>query len=418
MKSLFNRTIFLSMIIGIILVAPVLSEDTESKLGPPPGKYKMLTDNGRAEIPFTIFGGDIHFRAEINGREVYMLLDDGYMWDQLLFWGSPEVDSLGFDYDGEIGIGGGNEDENLLKSKTASGITVTLPDVEFSQQIAIITPYSSGNSSMWSGSVGQFSASFFKHFIVDINFDKKIITLIKPDKFEYSGSGVSIPWTPSEFGTWKIPGTLNLADGRKVSLDIAMDLGYNTQLEIKTFGETKIPVPEKSLPEALGMNILGQVTTGYVGRLPQIKIGGYEINEVIADYVSGEPSEEKTYEVMIGLGLLSRFNLIFDFYGQKMLIEPNKSFGDPFEYDMSGLVMRKGKNDYYTVRQVHENSPASEADIKIGDKIYKINGKPASEFDHSKLDSLFLLEGKTISLHLLMDGGEEKELSIVLRRLI
>jgi len=361
MKSSIYQIVVLSMLLGIMLISPVLSESSEPKLGPPPGNYRMLSDNGKAEIPFDIFRGDIHFRAEINGHEVYMLLDDGYMWDQLLFWGSPEVDSLEFEYDGEIGVGGGSENEKSLMSKTASGITVTLPGVEFSDQTAVITPYSSGNSSMWSGSVGQFSASFFKHFIVDINFDKKIITLIEPGRFEYSGQGAEISWKPSEFGTWSIPAMMNLSDGRKINIDLAMDLGYNDQMEVKTFGENKIQPPQQALPEVIGMNILGIATTGFVARMPQIEIGRYKIDEAIVDYISGEAGERKTYECMIGLGLLSRFNLIFDFYSQRMFIEPNDSFADSFEYNMTGLVLRKGQNEYYTVRRVHDDSPASEA---------------------------------------------------------
>ena len=412
-----SRHIIVSLSLGTMLSTPVLSAENMAKLGPPLGGYKMLTDNGRAEIPFTIFNGDIHFRAEINGHDVYMLLDDGYMWDQLLFWGSPKVDSLEFAYDGEIGVGGGEQSDNALMSRTASGITVTLPGVEFSDQSAVITPYSSGNSSMWSGSVGQFSASFFKHFIVDINFDKKILTLIEPDKFEYTGHGTEIPWQPSEFGIWAIPASMSLADGRQIDIDLAMDLGYNTQLEIKTYGENKIPVPQQALPEPLGTNILGVTTVGYLGRLPQIEIGGYKIKEVVVDYVSGEPGRKKTYEVMIGLGLLSRFNLIFDFYGQRMLIEPNNSFDELYEYNMSGLRLRKGHNNYYTVHQVHDNSPASEAGLKQGDKITKINAKAATEYDRPELRSLFRQAGKTVTLYLIQNG-KEKQVSLVLRRLI
>ncbi|MCP4706827.1 MAG: PDZ domain-containing protein [candidate division Zixibacteria bacterium] len=418
MRSLINQILILSVLFALILVNAVLSADKQPELGPPPGKYKMLTDNGRAEIPFTIYQGDIHFSAEINGHKVHMLLDDGYMWDQLLFWGSPKVDSFGFIYDGEVGVGGGSESDDALMSKTASGITVTLPGgVEFSEQTAIITPYSSGNSVMWSGSVGQFSASFFKHFIVDINFDKMILTLIERDKFEYSGSGSEIPWKQSEFGIWIIPAKMNLADGREISLDFAMDLGYNTQLEVKTYGENTIPVPKQALPKTFGRNIIGETTSGFLGRMPQIEIGGYKINDAIVDYVDSKPGKQKTYECMVGLGLLSKFNLIFDFYGQRLIVEPNNSFAELYEYNMSGLVMSKEENNYYTVHKVHKNSPASETGLKEGDKISQINGKDASEYNRIELKTLFLQEGKTIKLRLLQNSAE-KEVSIKLRRII
>jgi hypothetical protein len=199
------------LIILLILTVVVLASgdagaDDSAEISPMPGTYRILATDGRIEFPFEIYRGDIRFSCKINGHQVHMLLDDGFMWDQLLFWGSPDLDSLGLVYDGEIKMA--EDDSEKLTSKTASGITVTFPGVEFTEQTAVITPFSSRNSVMWMGSVGQISATFFKHFVVDVNFDKMIITLIDPDNFKYTGKGVEIPWEPLGFGPWSIPATL------------------------------------------------------------------------------------------------------------------------------------------------------------------------------------------------------------------
>ncbi|MEE9442040.1 MAG: hypothetical protein V3V99_05170 [candidate division Zixibacteria bacterium] len=323
---------FLITITFLIYLAPYALGDDESKteLTPPPGKLNYLSEQRIIKFPFDIYRGDIRFNCKINGHDVQFLLDDGFHWDQLLFWGSPKVDSLGLKYEGEISIGG-SKDDSGIQSRTASGITVGFPGVELTDQEAIITPYSSGNSVMWSGSVGQISAGLLKHFIVDINFDEMMMTLSEPGKFEYGGSGVAVPWEPIGFGPWSIPVNLKLSDGRDVSVKVLMDLGYNDQLEIATGKENSITVPENSTAGSLGRNIEGTETLGYFGRMPQIEIGGYKINNAIVAYISEEHSKNTFSEVMIGLGLLSRFNLVFDYYDKRLFIEPNKNFSEPFE---------------------------------------------------------------------------------------
>ncbi|MBN2227699.1 MAG: hypothetical protein JW763_10075 [candidate division Zixibacteria bacterium] len=320
-------------IIGFLLWMPVIAIADSGRLSDEtiPGSYEITSPNGIIRFPFTIHGGDIRFACQVNGHEVYLLLDDGFMWDQLLFWGSSEVDSLGLQYDGEIAIGNDTNAADRIASRTASGITLDLPGVTFLEQTAVVTPYSSGNAAMWAGSVGQVSATFFKHFVVAIDFDDMTITLSEPEQFEYTAHGVAIPWEPMGFGPWKIPARIGLADGREVSLDFMMDLGYNAQLQLATGGENKITAPKDATPASLGMNIQRVETRGHVGYLAYVTIGGYMINRVLADFVLEEQQDHTFHEAMVGLGLLSRFNLVFDYRRHRLFIEPNKTFADPFE---------------------------------------------------------------------------------------
>lgn len=381
------------------------------------GNYRFLSSEGITSFPFQIFQGDIRFQGEINGHEVYMLLDDGFMWNELLFWGSPRVDSLGLEYDGEFSVRGGKSEENEVPAKTASNVTVRFPGIEFTDQKAIITAYSSGVSDMWSGSVGQVSGTFLKNLIVDINFDEMMITLIEPDKFEYKGNGVEIPWKPMGFGPHSIPASIELADGRSISMDLLMDLGYNEQLHISTIGEHHIDIPEKSVPGILGFNIQGIPSRGYFGRVKQVNIGGYAIKDVVVSYVSKEDSEDKFHEIMIGLGLLSRFNLVFDYQNQRMFVEPNNNFQKPFEYDMSGMLTKLGQGDCLEIVQVFPESPASDAGLKAGDQIARINGKPAAYYNIWDLRSMMRQKGNKINLAVLR-GSDEIEVSLTLRRVI
>jgi hypothetical protein len=404
-----------ALLVGMTMSVAAGARDTS--LGPAPGSCRVLAMDGVIEIPFDVYRGDIRFRAEVNGHPVHLLLDDGSMWDQLLFWGGPETDALGLEYDEGQATIGDPSGESAITSRMASGISLRLPGVEFTDQTALITPYSSGVSKMWQGSVGQVSATVFKHFVVDIDFDEMVITLIEPEKFEYHGGGVAIAWKPLGFGPWAIPARLELADGRSVSLDLMMDLGYNDQLEISTTGEHEIAVPQRALPAVLGRNIQGEATLGHLGRLRSVHIGGYEVEDVLASFVSEEQSDDTFSEVMVGLGLLSRFNLVYDHSRQRLFVEPNRSFTDPFEHDMSGMVLAKGEGGYLTATRVHEDSPARRAGVREGDRVKTINGRPAGEFDLWELQPLMRRKGETVTL-VVERGNEELQVEIKLRRVI
>ena len=129
--------------ITIILLSVVNLFSQGPDLGPPPGEYTVLSKDGAIRIPFEIFRDDILMIAEVKGKQLRMLIDNGSLWDQLLFFGSPRIDSLGLKMDDKIDEGGSGEGEPV-RSDVASGVTIRFTDVEFTGQTAIITPYSSG----------------------------------------------------------------------------------------------------------------------------------------------------------------------------------------------------------------------------------------------------------------------------------
>ena len=418
-----KRVVTLSIFFVLSLLMPVIvafaasdsgSEETAEET-PPPGNMTVLAEDGRIEFPFELYRGDIRFKCEVNGHPVHMLLDDGYMWDQLLFWGGPEVDSLDLVYDGNTEIG--NDRSDKLASRTASHITVAFPGAELSEQTAIVTPSSSGVSSMWAGSVGQISAGLFKHFVVDINFDRMVITLIPPEKFTYSGRGNAVRWEPMGFGPRSIPATLRAADGRRVSMKLMMDLGYNDQILLVADGEHQVPLPERKLPTSLGFNMQRQETRGFVGRLPGVEIGGYELKDLVVSYVPQDQSSGTSAEAMVGLGLLTHFNLVFDYHNQRLFVEPNKSFDRPFEYNMTGFVAACSVPGSLVVREVYADSPADKAGLKKGDKLLEINGRPVADYDFFELLDLYEQKGARLKLGIERDG-EKKDVSLKLERVI
>ncbi|UCE17698.1 MAG: PDZ domain-containing protein [Gemmatimonadota bacterium] len=407
----------LPLIFFLIVILPVcvFGTDQNSILGPPPGSYRILSEDGQVQFPFELYREDIRFEGEVNGKKVRMLLDNGILWDQILFFGSPYIDSLGLTYDGEVEVGGGGEG-NRVNSNTASGVTIRFPGVEFTGQTAIVTPFSSGLSNFWEGAEGQVSGTFLKHFVVELNFDTMIVTLTEPTKFIYTGKGAVLPMKSLPQGAWAIPARLELSDGRTLSLDIMMDLGDGNPLFLVTDEANSIGLPDKTIQASLGFGVQGEMH-GHYGRVRSLEIGGYKVDDIVASFVSRDYGGIVFHEATVGLPVLSRFNFTYDYPSQRMFIEPNHRFTDPFEHDMTGMTLKRNEEGYLAVSALHPDSPASEAGLRIDDVVTKVNGRTTEQLDYWDLRPMFRQEGKIVLLTVSRDG-EEFELSVTLRRVL
>ena len=410
------QTFFVLMILFALILSPqIRSEKNDTILGPPPGTYKITAPDGKISIPFELYRGDLRINGKINGRAVRMLIDNGFLWDQILFFGSPRVDSLNLNIDGIAEVKGSGEGDPLA-STTASGITISFPGIEFYDQTAIITPYSPGAPNRWYGAEGQVSATFFKHFVVDVNFDKMIITLTEPDRFEYRGKGIEILIKHVFKNSWSIPAEIEMNDGKILQLDLTMDLGYGDNLQLAEGFEHKLSVPSGAIEASLGFGAQGEVH-GYIGRVKRVKIGPYKFDDVITAFVPESNRDYIFHETLIGMGILQRFNFVYDYPGHRMFLEPNHNFDNPFEYDMSGMALRRGHGDYMQIVTLYPDSPAERAGLKKGDKITKINGRPAIDYGAWDLMPVMQQEGKVVKLTVLKNGAEN-EVAITLRPII
>lgn len=414
-NEMIKWVIALLTIFVLLFQSNIGAEESDTLLGPPPGSYKIMAPDGQIRIPFEMYRGDIRIMGEINGREVRMLIDNGFLWDPILFFGSPGVDSLNLNIDGTAEVSGSG-DGDAVASTTASGITISFPGVEFYDQTAIITPYSSGVAKMWHGAEGQVSATFLKHFVVDVNYDEMIITLIEPEKFEYSGIGIEVPMKHLFSNSWSIPAEIEMTDGRIVELDLAMDLGYGDALQLAEGYEHELTVPSNAIEASLGFGIQGE-TRGFMSRVKSVKIGSYGFDNVITAFVPEKYCDHIFHEATIGLGMLQRFNFIYDYPSHRMFLEPNKNFGEPFEYNMSGMVIRRGDGAFMQIITLYPDSPADKAGLDIGDKITRINDRPSVDYDIWELIPLMRQEGAAVKLTVLKDG-KEKDISITLKPII
>jgi hypothetical protein len=297
------------------------------ELGPPPGTYQILSENGKVAIPFEMYRGKIRMLARVNGHDCRLSIDNGSLWDELLFFGSPQVDGLSLNKTGETSIA-------RTKADLASPVTVAFKDVVFLGQTAIITRYDRVGPNIWEGMDGQVSATFFKHFVVRIDFDASLIELLPPRAFTYSGQGQALTMKTGPFNSRTVAAEIVMPNGSAVALDLLIDLGGIYPLYLPLGKDDKIALPQNSIAATLGSGL--QTQKGYLGKVKTVRLGKYVVDDVPTAFTPVDKGADIYGNTMLGLPLLQRFNVTFDYFRQRIILEPSKSYHDPFPSPMIG----------------------------------------------------------------------------------
>jgi len=301
--------------------------------GEAPGRYEIAADRNTATLPFEFYGMNLLIRGEINGKRVNLLIDNGRLWDQVWFY-NGEADSLDLHYlrgaEVDTVVGAGEEGgSDILEGNP---IDIDFGSIRFFDQPTLISPPEAGWGGFFPGVAGQVSSMLFKHFVVTFDFIESVITLTKPESFRPAGEGKAVPMQLEENGAYSIPVTIRMPDSEELEVRLDIDLGGIYPLDLIENEALNIRRPENSEKQHLGYGASGEIT-GYVGQIDMVRIGSYTLDNVTAVFVEegANVNSDIIHAGTIGLPLMRRFNITFDYFNNLMYFEPNQSFGDSFE---------------------------------------------------------------------------------------
>lgn len=239
---------------------------------------------------------------------------------------------------------------------------------------------------------GLIGYEFFNSFIVRINFTLNTLTVYSPEAF-IARKGYRVPLMIEDRKPYLMT-DIELASGEKIAAKLILDTGAGHPVSLETHNGVPFEVPEVNIPGNLGIGLTGPIS-GYISRVASLKLGKYELNDVIASFPDYEDVASRVYSVSrngnMGISILKRFNVVFDYNESSLYVKPGTTMKEPFEHDMSGLEMTSAgeKFDRLLVNRVEPGSSASEAGIMKNDEILAINFKPVSEMTPSDIDNLF-----------------------------
>lgn len=212
----------------------------------------------------------------------------------------------------------------------------------------------------------------FKELVVDIDFPNQRIAFYRPDTF-IPPAGVT-PLVYKQDGDSRAV-SASIEEGATMfywvymgdPAPISVYQAYNTSHAMLQGRANSIRMGggQRTPPEA-------------IATVSKVNLAGTEFNQVPGvfpdDSVTGtHPAEVAGH---IGLGLLSRCRVIFDYSHDRLYIipGPQSAIKAPFPKDRSGLVMKKALDDY-VVRYICPGSPAMKAGFQVGDTVIRVNNQ-------------------------------------------
>jgi hypothetical protein len=353
-----------------------------------------------------------------NSESLRFLLDTGAgVPFALIDKGRAQVLNLEFQEKRQVGATGGSTALWHIK-----GAAFSLPGLEFYSQTlgAIdIAPQSVYEGRVVDGILGY---DFIRRFVVEIDYAARTLSLYDPVDYKYSGRGEMIP-IKLEGKTPQVHARITQFNDIPIETDLAIDTGRDDALVLNNpFVETyHLLQPQRKMLLEPAEESLGGTVRNRISRLKRLQLGRFALRNLTTVFSQDTegPMSSKNIGGFIGSEILRRFKITFDYSRQRMTLEPNAYFGQPFEYDMTGIRLIAEGPDFrsFKVHRIIAASPAFKAGLQEGDLIVAINDQPTAKLTLEEVQQMFRLDGRSYRLSI-KRGNKVFQTKIKLMRLI
>ncbi len=343
-------------------------------------------------IPFEMVNRHIVLQVQVdNSRPLSFVLDTG---DQFAIINLERARELGLKLEGEIHMGGAGS--AISTGSFVRDSKFTIPGFPgFSQPLNAALPIGRMASRFGQDFDGIIGSEFIKQFVVELDYQARVIKLYDKDKFNYAGPGDIIPITLNSAGHPIIEAEVTPMGSAPITGKFVLDIGSGGALALYSPFVAGHNLLGQSLPtiKAIGVGGAGGEVTARIGRVSELKIGRFRISKPITLFSEDKVGAFASSALVgnIGQQIVGKFKLLFDYKHQRIIFEPNGSFNETFDRAFSGLsIVAEGK-DYRTFRiaDVLENSPGTDAGLQKDDTITAIDGKAVAALSLSRMLELF-----------------------------
>ncbi len=269
---------------------------------------------------------------------------------------------------------------------------------------------------------GIIGADAFANYIVQIDYDKKVITLTLAQNFKDISLKGYDKVNTSFFRKRPYIFIQSVMKDSLKTQKMLLDCGANIGMVLYSKGLEGVDIPHIRIAGPLGAG-LGGMLEGSLGRIHTLTLGKYVFSNVVSSFQVIPDSTNETIRFrdgLLGNDILDRFNLIINYINEEVYIKPSKNFKKPFDVDRSGLFLSaSGYNlDKFEVFYVQPNSPASEAGIQIGDRLTKMGWLHSSFYSLEKINAQLRSKAGTKKKLTFQRGKEKIKVKLTLRDLI
>lgn len=282
----------------------------------------------------------------------------------------------------------------------AADISYRLTGTRFSVPRSYVIDLSGQRTLVGRPVAGILGYDFFERYAVALDFEAGLMTLYATGAVDSEGRGKAVSFQ-IEKKTPHIPVRVKVAGHEPVEQRLLVDSGSADALD----SDVLATAPARL--EVVGGVGLGQEFRTVIGRADWAEIGGFRLDGP-AGVAGGVP--------LIGMEILRRFDVVFDYANSRMFLKPNRTFSAPFPVDASGLDLRWTDDlKYFAVHDVAQNSPASDAGMTPADVIVAVNNLPASMIAIDRLQTLLTKDGSPVLLTV-QCNGHLRYVTLVLRK--
>lgn len=368
-------------------------------------------------IPFELANNVIHVQVSVEGAPpAWFVLDTG---DRYALIDLALAQSLGLELGGRIDVRGTGP--GTLPGHFVKRGSFRLVGLEgFSQPLFLalsLETLAAAGGHAFSGILGH---DFLIQFVVEIDYQERVLRLHDRESFVAPAELESLALDFDAERHPTVQARIRVASRAPLDGTFVLDTGASEALTLKApFVERErlLASVGETVPCLTGYGV-GGAAGGVAGRIEELLLGRTSLPRpvaVLSTATSGAHASRAAAGA-IGGGLLKKFRVFLDYGRARLLLEPNESFAEPLEHDMSGLRLLAEGAGYRTFRvlDVSAPSPAAAADLRAGDLLSSVDGRPAAELTLSEIRERFRREGPC---RLVVErGGERLELELALRR--
>ncbi|MFI4902263.1 MAG: PDZ domain-containing protein [Burkholderiales bacterium] len=355
---------------------------------PPPADYTFPPGKSSVEMPFTLANGHIYIDARLDSKSPVRLILDTSGANVIA---AESAKALGLQPSAKAAAG--DVDRVDVSTLDVGGIVLShqsFASVPLQAQLSRVEGVERA--------AGLIGYELFRRFPVRIDYAQRRITLYAPGQWKYDGGGVGVPLrfrqdVPSVDGSVDgVPGAFDLDTASRASLTLASPFVAAHDLATKYAATTEV---------VAGVGV-GGPARAMLARAQKLTLGDVEIPAPVTllSTATTGPLADPDVGGDIGYGVLSRFNLVFDYADEVVWFEKNAAFDARDAFDRAGMFVERGK-DGITIVDVVAGGPAAEAGIRTGDVITAVDGNPATRITLDALrGSLKAAPGTKVKLKL------------------
>jgi predicted aspartyl protease len=367
-----------------------------------------------ARIPFELNGNILLLPVRVNGSApLSFVLDTG-----------AQGSSVNATLAGKLGLTLGREGRahgagGSVVNHRIADVTLGIGDARLEKLDIATMPLTALENNAGRPLDGILGSDLFRRYVVEIDYETSRISLYEPSGFDAAGRGEGLRLRFEDRHPY-VRARVTVPGRQPLEGEFVVDLGSALPVILlpSFIAEKNLRASLPPTLETFGRGVGGEVGLP-MGRASRLELGGHSLDGPVTAFPRdgwfGRPDKAGN----IGSAILRRFRVTFDYSRKQMFLEPNRRFGEPFEFDMSGLQLVSASPGFDVVRvhRVLPNSPAAEAGIRQADEILSIGGTPSSSIRLAELREMLRAPDRQYALQL-KRGTETISVELKTRRLI